>query len=117
MRHLGMLPRKAPASFGEPVIAHDSAWVRAPNSGLVVKRAKLGARVKEGQTIAEIADPSGRESTEVRSPHEGIVIGSAQLPLVHEGDAICHIATFDTPSTAAETVAAFTEHHKQFGFS
>ena len=117
MRHLGMLPGRAPAKFGEPVIAHDSAWVRAAQSGMVIRRAALGTRVKKGDLIAEISDPYGSEQVVVESPHDGIVIGSTQLPLVHEGDALCHIATFEATSAAEQTVAAFQQHQRQFGYS
>ncbi|MEO0575753.1 MAG: succinylglutamate desuccinylase/aspartoacylase family protein [Pseudomonadota bacterium] len=110
MRHLGMLPGKTPAKFGESVITHDSAWVRASQSGIIVTRAALGSRVRRGEVVAVISDPFGVSQHEVCSPHNGIVIGNAQLPLVHEGDAICHIAEFDKPLTAERTVAAFQEH-------
>ncbi len=113
MRSLGMLPGKPPAGFGEPVIAHDSAWVRASHSGIVVSRAALGTRVRKGECVARISDPFGNSVVEVPSPHNGIVIGSAELPLIHEGDALCHIAGFDTPGHAERTVAAFQEHVQQ----
>ena len=110
MRKLGMLPGKSPAGFGEPVIAHDSAWVRASHSGIVVDRVELGTRVRRGDVVARISDPFGKEVIEVGSPHHGFVIGLAELPLTHEGDALCHIAEFELPGDAERTVAAFNEH-------
>ncbi|MEO1419573.1 MAG: succinylglutamate desuccinylase/aspartoacylase family protein [Pseudomonadota bacterium] len=110
MRQLKMLPGRPPASFGEPVLAHDSAWVRAPQSGILVSAVKLGERVKRGQTVATISDPVGADQTAVTSPHDGVVIGRVQLPLVHAGDALCHIAEFEHPKEAERTVAAFVEH-------
>ncbi|MEM7611134.1 MAG: succinylglutamate desuccinylase/aspartoacylase family protein [Pseudomonadota bacterium] len=112
MRKIGMLPGKPPAPFGDPVIARDSAWVRAPQSGIVVYRAKLGARVKKDEVVATLSDPFGNNLYDVSSPHHGIVIGSAQLPLAHEGDALCHIAEFEAPVAAERTVAAFQAHQR-----
>lgn len=113
MRELGMLPGKPPKPFGDPVIAHDSAWVRASQSGIVVDRPKLGAWVGEGDVVARISDPFGNNEHAVRSPHAGVVIGSTQLPLTYEGDALCHIAEFEKPKHAERTVAAFHEHQRQ----
>ncbi|MEL6869914.1 MAG: succinylglutamate desuccinylase/aspartoacylase family protein [Pseudomonadota bacterium] len=113
MRVLGMLPGKTPTKFGDPVIAHDSAWVRATQSGIIVTRAALGSRVRRGDVVAKISDPFGTSNYDVTSPHNGIVIGNTQLPLVHEGDALCHIADFDKPLAAERTVAAFHEHLQQ----
>lgn len=113
MRKIGMLPGKPPAGFGEPVIAHDSAWVRASNSGIVVHRVELGTRVRKGDVVARISDPFGNEVIDVTSPHHGIVIGLAELPLTHEGDALCHIAEFETMRDAERTMAAFHEHVQQ----
>lgn len=110
MRLLKMLPGKPPQPFGEPVFAEDSAWVRAPQGGILVKVASLGQRVKRGEKIAVISDPIGAEQAEVVSPHDGIVIGHVQLPLVHGGDALIHIAEFKHPVVAERTVAAFVEH-------
>ncbi|MEL7311720.1 MAG: succinylglutamate desuccinylase/aspartoacylase family protein [Pseudomonadota bacterium] len=110
MRKLGMLPGRPPKSFGSPVHANDSAWVRAPRSGILARTAPLGARVKRGDLVATISDPVGAEQTDVVSPHNGIIIGRVQLPLVHAGDALCHIAEFEHPRVAERTVAAFVEH-------
>ncbi|MEL7024392.1 MAG: succinylglutamate desuccinylase/aspartoacylase family protein [Pseudomonadota bacterium] len=110
MRKLGMLPGRSPKSFGAPVHANDSAWARAPRSGILVHAPRLGARVKQGDLVATISDPVGAEQTNVLSPHDGIVIGRVELPLVHAGDALCHIAEFEHPIVAERTVAAFVEH-------
>ncbi|GIX21306.1 MAG: deacylase [Gammaproteobacteria bacterium] len=111
MRALEMLPplrrgRRLP----EPLVARDSAWVRAPASGLIRHHVGLGARLHRGQPLALICDPSDMlepEEVAVSAPHGGIVIGRSMLPLVNEGDALYHVARFDDPEEAAASVEAF----------
>ncbi|MEM9172366.1 MAG: succinylglutamate desuccinylase/aspartoacylase family protein [Pseudomonadota bacterium] len=112
MRAMGMLPVRTPPKVVEPVVATDSAWIRAPQSGIVIALPELGRRVRRGDTVATISDPVGANQHAVISPHPGIVIGRTELPLVYEGDALCHIAEFEKPKMAEETVAAFKEHHE-----
>ena len=42
----------------------------------------------------------------MRASHNGVVIGRTQLPLVNEGDALFHVATFERPDAVAESVDA-----------
>ena len=81
-----------------PAFARSSSWIRAPASGIVRSRVKLGDRVNEGEELAVIADP--------------IVIGRSLLPVIHEGEAIIHIARFTQEETAEETVEAFREAYE-----
>lgn len=112
MRHLGMLPaqknRKVPA---DPLIAKSSQWVRAPQSGILRSIAPLGAQIDKGDTLGWVADPFGNQEEQVQSPISGIVIGKTNLPLVHEGEALYHIACFDEPDNIAESVEAFQDEH------
>lgn len=95
MRELEMLPtRKRPAKVPEAVVADDSRWVRAPLSGVMRSRVQLGARVKKGDVLGLIADPLGFKDAQVLAPDEAIVIGMTNLPLVHEGEALYHLASF-----------------------
>ena len=74
-------------AFGEQVI-HDA----------------LDLDVRRGEILGVVGDPYGEIETGVRCPIEGVVIGRLNLPLVHEGDAIFHVATFDAPAEAALAV-------------
>ena len=95
MHALAMLPkRKRPAKIPEAVVADDSRWVRAPLSGVLRSRVQLGARVKRGSVLGYVADPLGLNESPVLSPDEAIVIGMTNLPLVHEGEALYHLASF-----------------------
>jgi uncharacterized protein len=42
-----------------------------------------------------ITDPWGDLVTSIRAPFDGLIIGFRKLPLVSQGDAIFHIATFE----------------------
>ena len=117
MRELNMLPRTAKPAKRAPVvtIADDSRWVRAPNSGVMRTMVRLGARVKKGTVLAYISDPVGLGQKAVLAPAESIVIGLTNLPLVHEGEALFHLANYSKKiHQVADQVATF---HDTFGSS
>lgn len=110
MRALGMLPPRRTAAQGrEPFVARSSHWVRAPQSGILRARSALGVAVREGEQLGVIADPLGTEERVVEASHPGVVIGRTELPLVNEGDALFHIATFRRPERVAESVDEFQD--------
>ena len=109
MRSLKMLPairsrRKMPL---EPFVARSSIWVRASASGLFRKISALGARVRRGELLGLIDDPFGGEEFEVTASASGIIIGCSQIPLVHEGEALFHIARFEDVRGVAGQVESF----------
>ena len=99
MQYLGMLARSRTATKKtDPYLADSSKWVRAPASGILNVGKQLGERVREGELIGFVSDPSDMfadPKVEFYSPFDGIVIGLTRVPLVNEGDAIFHIASFD----------------------
>ena len=102
MREIGMLPahktnRKKP--FTE--VAMTSAWVRAPQSGIVRLIKPLGSWVKENEVLGVVADPFGDDEQQALAPFDGVVIGKTNLPLVNEGEALFHIAKVKSRSTAS----------------
>lgn len=107
LRELKMLPgatKLPPAPPKHQIVAKSSTWVRAPASGILRVDAALGEEVRKGQILGHVGDPMGEVEAEVKSTADGVVIGRVSLPLVHEGDAVFHIARFDD-STAAAGVA------------
>jgi predicted deacylase len=109
MRSLEMLPpsrarRRKPQ---EPFIARSSAWTRAPASGLFRKVCGLGSRVKRGEILGFIDDVLGGKESEVIASYGGIVIGCAEIPLIHEGEALFHIARFEDTKEVAGHVESF----------
>jgi uncharacterized protein len=110
MRSVGMLPPpNKPRAVMEPFVARSTAWARAPDSGLLRHAARLGARVDKGQLLGVIGDPLGDNEVEVRAAANGLIIGHTNLPLVNEGDALFHIATFDRLSHVEEQLIAWRE--------
>ncbi len=97
MRELKMLPptQKQPKTKYTPAIAQSSFWIRAPRSGILRPNKGLGDQVKKGQDLGIVADPLGLDEITVQAPIDGIIIGMNNLPMVHEGDALFHIASFD----------------------
>jgi len=111
MTSIGMLRstsrRRKPRN--EPLIAESTSWVRAPVSGILDMEFPLGAKVSKNSRIGVIADPFGGEETAIHSPVSGIVIGRLNLPLVHRGDAIIHIAHLDRLKRIEPTIEEFRE--------
>lgn len=69
-----------------------SDWLRSPGAGMASFQAGIGERVASGQLLAIVSDPFGETEVALAAPRPGIVVGRAQLPLVHEGDALFHLA-------------------------
>lgn len=112
MRELGMLPiSKKKLKQTEALVARSSTWIRAPQSGILRVKVPLGARVKSGASLGTIADPFGEREVEVISNTGGIIIGRTNIPLVHEGDALFHIARFEQPKAAEAMVEQFQAEH------
>jgi hypothetical protein len=110
MTAVGMLRaarrRKPPI---EPLIADSTSWVRAPASGMLRMTSHLGGKVARNSRIGVIADPFGGTEDDIRSPLSGMVIGRLNLPLVHEGDAVIHIAHLDRLKGIEPVVEEFRE--------
>ena len=54
-----------------------------------------------------VSDPFGENEVEVLSPVSGIAIGRSNLPLVHEGDALFHIAQHEGKQIVGRSLDAF----------
>lgn len=111
MRYLGMLRKTQRKTEPKPsTVALNSLWVRSPSSGILRTLLPLGAGTSKGSVIALVADPMGEFEVEVIAPCDGIVIGRVNLPLVHEGEALFHIARFrEDTSDILDHVEAWSE--------
>jgi len=109
MSALGMLPKRKARQRPEPepFVARGSRWVRATESGIVRRVLDLGKHVNVGDTIAIIASPLGENELEVRSEVEGVIIGRSTIPLIHAGEALAHIATFEEDDEIDESIEVF----------
>lgn len=88
---LGMIDR-APAITTPSVEARSTHWVRAPRSGICRIEAPLGSEVRKGQRLGGVYELLGEKATRVRAGVGGIVIGRRVNPLVHQGEAVVHLA-------------------------
>lgn len=109
LAHLGMIRKRSRRKGPHPLVAKSTQWIRAPQSGVLRTLVPLGARVAQGETLAFIGDPFGGNEETIASSASGIVIGRSRIPLVHEGEAVFHIARFDQPSEAAQTIGLFQD--------
>lgn len=115
MRHLKMLPTSKGADNrrSKPWLANNSVWMRAPQSGILRSRIPLGGIVEEGVVLGYISDPFGEAEQAVVSDVSGVLIGITKLPLVHEGEALYHVATTASTKSAARAVDEFRLEYEQ----
>lgn len=76
----------------EPVILHNTQWVRAKYSGMLHPFVDLGKKVKKGDILGSISGPFGYFERKVKAPHTGYLICINEAPIVTQGDAIFHIS-------------------------
>ncbi len=110
LRHVGMLPpakgRRRPI---EPVRSDSSHWLRAPVSGILRAKKKLGDRVRKGEVLGLVSDPLGSEVQTVNARASGIVIGRTNLPVVNRGDGLFHVALVKSLLAAGEVLEGLEE--------
>jgi predicted deacylase len=94
----------------KPSVSRESKWIRAHESGMIQTLKKLGHVVEEGEVIARIEQMFEDQRGEVIAPFAGIIIGKTQIPLIHEGDAVFHIAAFDDHKIVEKRMEPF--HHE-----
>jgi predicted deacylase len=101
MKNLGMIAAADISASRVPsAVSHSSTWLRAPEGGILRTKIVAGDRIEKGQTVAEITDPLGDKPVAFVSPENGIVIGRTNLPIVHRGDALFHVARVKDPDTS-----------------
>ena len=90
LHSLGMVEKYRLWSRPQPVY-YGSKWIRAEVGGILINGVELGAKVKEGDHLAEIFDPIGNREHQVTAPFDGTVLGRAQNQYVSPGFAIFRI--------------------------
>ena len=110
MRALKMIPdQKNALKPATKSLARTSYWIRAQHSGIIQAKKQLGASIKKGELLAKICNPTNTSEYSVYSPISGVIIGKNNLPMVHEGAAIFHIATFEDINLVAENIEDLQE--------
>lgn len=109
LRHLKMMPGE-PASPPLRLLIDSTRWIRSKTGGILDLRVDLGQPLRRGQAISVNTNPFGRERSQLKAPYAGVVLGLTQLPLVHPGDAICHVARL-----APQEIDSWEEYWSQNG--
>ena len=110
LAHLGMIEADDGLSaVGIPARANRSVWVRSPRGGVVQMVRESGDPVRKGDVLACVSGLFGEEPQEMISPLDGIIIGHATLPVVHQGDALFHIAAIDHPERIGALIDSITD--------
>ena len=105
LKEIEMLPRAGIAKpKAQPLVCSDSHWLRAPTGGLLRMFKAEGDVVEIGDLVAAISDPFGEKEVEVTTRYGGIIVGRAVMPIVHEGDALFHIAAVKSSDVAESAV-------------
>lgn len=112
MEQIGMIPpprSRKNRKIKEVFVAKSSHWVRAAKSGSLLVKKSCGDRIEKGDILGYLSDPFGIEEVKVIAPKTGIIIGMTNLPLVNNGDALFHVATFDDSEAVEESIENFDE--------
>ncbi|MBU7579634.1 MAG: succinylglutamate desuccinylase/aspartoacylase family protein [Porphyrobacter sp.] len=110
LAHLGMIEADdGLGAVGIPARANRTAWVRSPRGGVMQAVRVSGDPVRAGDVLARVAGLFGEDAEDLTSPVDGIVIGHATLPVVHQGDALFHIAAIDHPERVGAQIDSITE--------
>ncbi len=84
-----------PASDEDPPTGFEpsrTSWVRAGRSGILHLEAAIGQWIDRGELLGVISDVASRKRMNVRARFDGMVIGLTNNPVVHQGDALIHLA-------------------------
>lgn len=110
LAHLGMIEADdGLASVGIPARANRTVWVRSPRGGTMHPARQAGDPVRQGDLLGCVTGLMGENAHDMTSPIDGIIIGHATLPVVHQGDALFHIAAIDHPERVGARIDSITE--------
>ncbi len=96
LAHLGMIDAAEAPMSNTPLESRKSSWVRARRSGIALMSVTLGQEVRKGEQLAMIHDSLGKRLSRASAPYDGVVVGLTQHPLVHQGDALVHVAIVES---------------------
>lgn len=91
LKFLGVRDFKVESPKEELIFLEESAWLRAPNSGMLKLLINNGAFVQKGTLLATISDPFGNFERSVKAPRDGYIFCVNETPLITKGDAIFHL--------------------------
>ncbi|GAA5523996.1 hypothetical protein Maes01_00545 [Microbulbifer aestuariivivens] len=78
--------------WGDPEpVYYNSTWQRATSGGIIFSKVKLGQFVRQGELLGTVTNPITNVRTEIRSAHNGRILGMALNQVVQPGFAAYHI--------------------------
>ena len=90
--------------WGDPKPAYyESVWLRVESGGILFSEMGLGDIVTKGDVLGIVTDPITNQSTELKSPVEGNIIGMAVNQVVIPGFAAYHIGIESTQEAMIST--------------
>jgi uncharacterized protein len=101
LNHLGMVSTFRFWREPQPTY-YRSSWVRADNEGILRSSIKPGQSVKVGDLLGTIIDPITNARSEIRSPHNGRVLGMSLNQTMMPGYAAYHIGIRKTEEELME---------------
>ncbi|SHF00606.1 hypothetical protein SAMN04487965_1148 [Microbulbifer donghaiensis] len=90
LNQLGMVTKFRLWGEPEPVY-YNSTWQRATTGGIIFSDVKLGQFVRKGDLLGTVTNPITNVRTEIRSQHNGRILGMAMDQVVQPGFAAYHI--------------------------
>lgn len=110
LAHLGMIELDEDVPLATPSArSKKTQWVRSPRGGVSHRACKSGDAVRKGDLLAAVSGLFGEEPEELVSPIDGIIIGHATLPVVHQGDAMFHIAQVENPENVGAQIETLSD--------
>jgi uncharacterized protein len=92
LHRLGAIDGAPDAAQANPMVLHESRWLRAERGGILELHVTPGDRVEAGQPLWDTVSPLGEERNVREADEAAYVIGATTLPLVQPGQAIVHLA-------------------------
>lgn len=94
LAELGMIERNMKRPQYQ-IIIKDTEWIRAERGGMLDIKTHPGEILYEGDDIAIITNPFGRELYTQKAPFTGLVLSVTTMPLVSPGIPLCNLAKID----------------------
>jgi hypothetical protein len=119
LKHLGMVSSFRFWREPQPTY-YRSNWVRADSEGILKSKVRLGQNVNKGDLLGSITDPITNTRSEVRSPHNGRILGMALNQTMMPGYAAYHIGIRKTEEELVEETSlddTATEDEDEFAES
>jgi uncharacterized protein len=92
LHRLGCTDGAPPPAHPNPMVLHESRWLRAQRGGILELHVEAGQRVGPGSPLWDTVSPLGEERATHEASEAAYVIGATTLPLVQPGQAIVHLA-------------------------